>query len=239
MVNRKKKPVTRALFHLDTCFPSPSLWHLYFESLNVYVVKDALSAHFSRDVNAVSCHGVICRLLSHRPVWNAEWKRRKLRRDTAGFLCPEQGWCFSTSSWRPCQTVRLLIPSACDIIGSWAPALHKHAGELGRMWLKLWSACHRSAREKRGMDEHRPAIVQAKLDCGEVTPQVHHLTRLWYPSVHLSPGRCRELSPRQTCSRFSSYVFDFVIGSFEEIIPWNGSFLIWNSRNDGMNDGWF
>lgn len=115
-----------------------------------------------------------------------------------GFLCPNQRWCFSTSSWMSFQTVKLLIPRACDIIGDWAPALRKHAGELGRMWLKLWSACRRHAREKRVMDEHREVIVQAK--------KSHCCGPAWGHPLGLSPnktamslicpsrGRCWELT---------------------------------------------
>lgn len=123
-------------------------------------------------------------------------------RSGGSFLCPKQRWCFSISSWMSFQTVQLLIPRACDIIGNWAPALRKHAGQLGRMWLKLWSACRRHAREKRVMDEHREAIVQAKSRC---------CGPAWGHSLGLSPnktamsligqsqGRWWEFSLHHTC----------------------------------------
>lgn len=119
------------------------------------------------------CEPSPCQSPSQGSARNVEWMGRKLQRDSGGgeeveegdFLRPNQRWWFSTSSWTSFQTVWLLIPSACDIIGNWAPALRKHAGELGRMWLKLRSARRRRAREKRVKNEHREAIVQAKSRC--------------------------------------------------------------------------
>lgn len=128
-------------------------------------MKDGLFASFHTWRH--HCELSPCHSLSPLPRANAKcWMEGKKSAGWGGdFLCPNQRWCFSTSSCMSFQTVQLLIPRACDIIGNWAPALRKHAGELGRMWLKLWSACRRRAREKRVMDEHREAIVQAKSHC--------------------------------------------------------------------------
>lgn len=69
------------------------------------------------------------------------------------------GWFFPPGPGGRFLTVLLLIPRTCDIIGSWAPALCKHAGELGRMWLKLWSMVADM------LESNRQAIVHAKPDC--------------------------------------------------------------------------
>lgn len=116
-----------------------------------------------------------CHLPSHGSVRNAEWTGRKLQKGQRGWGRRGGGWgtsCFQTRDGdfpphrgRLFQTVWLLIPGACDIIGNRAPALRKHAGKLGRMWLKLRSAFRRRAREKRVKDGHRVAIVQAKSRC--------------------------------------------------------------------------
>lgn len=153
-------------------FPS---WHLFPFSqfvTTLWIIKClrserwSLLHHFTRDVSAVPP----CYSPSHGSVWNAGWMGRKLQRDSGGWrrgtsciqtrdddFPPHRGQIF--------QTVWLLIPRACDIIGNWAPALRKHAGQLGRMWLKLRSACRRRAREKRVKNEHREAIVHAKSRC--------------------------------------------------------------------------
>lgn len=97
--------------------------------------------HFMCDVT-VSCHGVICRHLSH--MRNAERREKLYReRDRGGgfpvsnprwFFPPRPGGLFSNTATLNTLRVR-------DIIGNWAPGQHSVNTQesRGRMWLKLWS----------------------------------------------------------------------------------------------------
>lgn len=129
----------------------------------------------SRRVIALTCHGVICRHLSHRSMRNAEFReklcRERERHTEEGVSCirlvvvANPGWFFPPRPGGLFNSATLNTQSPCDIIGNWAPALRKHAGEFGKdVTQAVVNGC-RHAREQCRMDQHRLAIVHAKPDC--------------------------------------------------------------------------
>lgn len=158
-----------------------------------------------RDVTAgitLSCHRVIIHgHLSRTPMRNAEPRgKNSAQRHTAeggfpvsGPVVANPGWFFPPHPGGLFQTVRLLIPRARDIIGNRAPALRKHAGELGRMWLKLWSAVADMLERNVGWTRHRLAIVHAKPDCSGLT-WGHSLSLSCKRGLRVTQSRCWRLS---------------------------------------------